>query len=598
MGGAKKRQKPAAGLRGAPARGPVHRLRLVFEKCIVTAMLRERKLHRALYLLRPEIRTIADLARQVCHDFTLGCSVEQLHFSVEGFTVPFKSPVRILMPNELVDVGLLEVKRASSPVGYIQRTKKVSNPTALHSAQQVPKLQSKCQEEVQLTGRKRKHQAPTVAGGDVAPPNKKLAGREGRSLAAPQKECSERAAVAKGTTAPKKLQQAHVRFDSSHTSSSSDQQSSDDTSDDTTSADSSSEASSTGSSDSSSEVGNSSTTTEETTSSSESDESSSGSTDSNAAGEEKCSDDGKVHHKEAHTNHHLNEMDDWQRTTDTLPVLDREPAIGDVVAYRILEVGQDWQPRVSAFRRGKVTSYDAEQGWTVLSPWPDVSIHPDPNVQEQHDKLQACGSSDADNEDDGPGLLPPQSEYADDGTLTRKRLDFVEIRLVEASKALASGQYAAHSGNGPPVQRSSQDPGMESSGGQPNGAVSHCIAQHTPQTRGEGGRKRRRRGPNHSKQSSLSPGQVASTENGCGKNASPAVLTESTLAQLAEELHARKSELMKTARQSGANGQANGSQNPGDGEGRSKQVMPRPHGWRSSAVGPLWAYLQSTRPQD
>ncbi|KXZ50140.1 hypothetical protein GPECTOR_17g776 [Gonium pectorale] len=51
-------------------------------------------------------------------------------------------------------------------------------------------------------------------------------------------------------------------------------------------------------------------------------------------------------------------------------------AVGDVLAYKLLEVGADMCPRVSPWRQGRVAAWDAGARSLVLRPHPNPRIHP------------------------------------------------------------------------------------------------------------------------------------------------------------------------------------------------------------------------------
>ncbi|EFN59247.1 hypothetical protein CHLNCDRAFT_138244 [Chlorella variabilis] len=59
-----------------------------------------------------------------------------------------------------------------------------------------------------------------------------------------------------------------------------------------------------------------------------------------------------------------------------LPLLDRAPHVGDVLAYRLLEIGADLQPSVSEVRFGRVIGADTATKAILLQPHPDAAVHP------------------------------------------------------------------------------------------------------------------------------------------------------------------------------------------------------------------------------
>lgn len=126
-----------------------------------------------------------------------------------------------------------------------------------------------------------------------------------------------------------------------------------------------------------------------------------------------------------------------------LAPLARAVVVGDVVAYKLLEVGSDWTPKVSSPRQGRVTEVDAATTLMTLEPYPDRNLHPllGPHVVKERANVEG------EDEDEGPRLLPPDTPYQEDGVLTTEAGAFVEMRLVQAAKT-------------PPAAPPLQDPGM------------------------------------------------------------------------------------------------------------------------------------------
>ncbi|KAK1415757.1 hypothetical protein QVD17_31543 [Tagetes erecta] len=101
---------------------------------------------------------------------------------------------------------------------------------------------------------------------------------------------------------------------------------------------------------------------------------------------------------------------------DLLPLCN-SPKIGDVIAYRVLELSSSWTPELSSFRVGKISFYDANN--IVLMPVPEYPI-----VFTIMD--------------------PVHSLYKEDGSLEIKFASLVDVRSIEqsnsdAEKAVSNG---------------------------------------------------------------------------------------------------------------------------------------------------------------
>ncbi|KAK9838946.1 hypothetical protein WJX74_006439 [Apatococcus lobatus] len=110
---------------------------------------------------------------------------------------------------------------------------------------------------------------------------------------------------------------------------------------------------------------------------------------------------------------------------EALPRLQRHPMYGDVLAYRLLEIGADFTPQVAEWRLGSVNSWNVKTQATVLYPWPDVNVHPVHGVG-------APSSTHADQEslEDEEG---PPSAYDEQGVLTAEAAAFSDRRLAQAA---------------------------------------------------------------------------------------------------------------------------------------------------------------------
>lgn len=142
------------------------------------------------------------------------------------------------------------------------------------------------------------------------------------------------------------------------------------------------------------------------------------------------------------------------------------PAVGRVVAYKLLEIGEDFAPRVSVVvqrilllrtqsygcpspctqisepRAGKVTGVDGDQ--LTLEPYPDPAVHPLQHIRDQY-------SLEEGEEEEEEGEEPP-SAYDESGELTAELASFAEMRYFDGGGAplepLGPTTYARQ---GPPV---------------------------------------------------------------------------------------------------------------------------------------------------
>ena len=106
------------------------------------------------------------------------------------------------------------------------------------------------------------------------------------------------------------------------------------------------------------------------------------------------------------------------------------PNVGAIVAYKLLEVGFDWAPRVSEIRQGKVIAVDFQDNSITLEPYPDSSVHPmEIYKQEFAAKLKIEG---AEADEEIMNKAPPP-DYDDSGILTVQLSAFVEIRYLEGA---------------------------------------------------------------------------------------------------------------------------------------------------------------------
>lgn len=155
------------------------------------------------------------------------------------------------------------------------------------------------------------------------------------------------------------------------------------------------------------------------------------------------------------------------------PLLQGVPSVGNVVAYKLLEITLSMCPEVSEARFGRVTAVDAAAQRVTLAPWPEASGHPLQHVidawrreREERAALEAAAEGDGGYEEDEEGVdgerrseegedeeeeeLPFQTSYGTDGTLTEYLSAFVELRLVQAAAVAAGAPPASPAAAGAP----------------------------------------------------------------------------------------------------------------------------------------------------
>lgn len=121
-----------------------------------------------------------------------------------------------------------------------------------------------------------------------------------------------------------------------------------------------------------------------------------------------------------------------------LPPLEGEPCVGDVLAYRLLEIGAGLQPSVSEARCGRVT--EVAPPAITLAPHPDAAVHPLSYQRALRRALRlqaaaAAGDEEAEAEEDSDDEVFG-SQYDEEGLLTAELASFVELRMLQP----ASGQ--------------------------------------------------------------------------------------------------------------------------------------------------------------
>ncbi|KAK2636606.1 hypothetical protein Ddye_031398 [Dipteronia dyeriana] len=89
------------------------------------------------------------------------------------------------------------------------------------------------------------------------------------------------------------------------------------------------------------------------------------------------------------------------------------PKVGDVIAYRLIELSSCWTPEPTSFRVGKISWYDSESNRVRLVPVPDYPL----DIEKKID-------------DDESAQQPDISSYGEDGSL---QIDFsllIDVRIV------------------------------------------------------------------------------------------------------------------------------------------------------------------------
>lgn len=110
-----------------------------------------------------------------------------------------------------------------------------------------------------------------------------------------------------------------------------------------------------------------------------------------------------------------------------LPRVKGQPQPGDLVAYKLLEIGADWAPQVSEWRQGEIAEVKGES--VVIKPLPGQDSLEQPSSQ-ANGHAQQEEDFEAEEEEDDEG---PPSAYDDDGVLTTDLSALSELRLIQSS---------------------------------------------------------------------------------------------------------------------------------------------------------------------
>ncbi|CAO2840649.1 unnamed protein product [Amaranthus hypochondriacus] len=138
------------------------------------------------------------------------------------------------------------------------------------------------------------------------------------------------------------------------------------------------------------------------------------------------------------------------------------PKVGDIIAYRLLELSSSWCPELSSFRVGKVTSFDQESKKTTLVPEAEYPLD-----------LKKRAGDDHDDADDSEQPLQP-SVYNEDGSL---EIDFPSLADV---RILKRGDPKQSEGTVIPVANSNSVPSGTSKKGSSDTANQELHAPATP----------------------------------------------------------------------------------------------------------------------
>lgn len=106
------------------------------------------------------------------------------------------------------------------------------------------------------------------------------------------------------------------------------------------------------------------------------------------------------------------------------------PAEEDVLAYKLLEIGEDWAPRISEIRLGKVASVESQDGVIILTlePYPDPSTHP---LASQRLTMGHADRAGEEGEEDEEAEEGPPSNYDESGVLTAELSSFADLRHLD-----------------------------------------------------------------------------------------------------------------------------------------------------------------------
>ncbi|XXG88764.1 hypothetical protein AAC387_Pa12g0937 [Persea americana] len=102
---------------------------------------------------------------------------------------------------------------------------------------------------------------------------------------------------------------------------------------------------------------------------------------------------------------------------EKLVPLSGKPKVGDVIAYRLVELSSSWCPEISSFRVGKISSYDPLSGKVMLVPVPEYPLVLD------------------EKKDEAVELLSINTLYNEDGTLEIDFTSLIDVRVINRDEA-------------------------------------------------------------------------------------------------------------------------------------------------------------------
>ncbi|KMT07785.1 hypothetical protein BVRB_6g147070 [Beta vulgaris subsp. vulgaris] len=121
-----------------------------------------------------------------------------------------------------------------------------------------------------------------------------------------------------------------------------------------------------------------------------------------------------------------------------IPLIDL-PKVGDIIAYRLLELSSSWCPQLSSFRVGKISCVHQDSNKIMLVPEPEYPLNLERKAGDDHD--------------DDSGEPPQPSVYNEDGSLEIDFPSLVDVRIlkrVDSSQSEATGAPASDGTSVPP----------------------------------------------------------------------------------------------------------------------------------------------------
>lgn len=123
-----------------------------------------------------------------------------------------------------------------------------------------------------------------------------------------------------------------------------------------------------------------------------------------------------------------------------VPLID-SPEVGDVIAYRLLELSSSWCPELTSFRVGKIAKFDPESNKIMVIPESDYPLNLEKKADDDHNS----------------GEPPQPSVYNEDGSLEIDFPSLVDVRILkrgDLSQREASGVPTAVNGTSVPSKMS------------------------------------------------------------------------------------------------------------------------------------------------